>query len=363
MMLRGNKIDRPIEAEVIEQVLRRLTLTGALGYVAEVGLKTDDSDLTSAFQKSRIQFKLDAMHTNYLCLKRTVDVSETLEQAGLSHIIVKGPLRQLQTFGDAYTRPSKDTDILVAPKDFEAAINALKANGYRPGMDARYEKWYKNFQGQLHMVDDQVLGWSVDLHKYLTTPQAGWETDHDQWFRGISYASPVLHEKQQLHLPIPNVQFANLISVLNIVKSLHGRSAENKTLSGWRRSTLAHVCDLYMQLKHMPDEEIDMFLEHAKNAGLLSSTLLALRVVQAVFDRPIDPLAHYRTVLAEIRDEDLVNIIISPEDVTTWPTPHYLLIDLCQGDLKKMIRHLSRYLVSILARRVLLPKPTHSTQN
>jgi len=357
-ILRGDTIPAPVPPEVADQVLQRLVLTGALGYVDQIGLKSEDADLLAAYDAYRTRFKLDAMRSNHICLQRTAHVSEALTQAGLTHLIVKGPLRQMQTYGTAYTRPSKDTDVLVAPKDFQAAIEALKANGYRPGMEGRREKWYKDFQGQLHMVDDQVSGWSIDLHKHLTPPQAERVSDHSQWFSEIIFTPLGLRGQDKTQLPIPNMDYANLVSILNIVKSLHGRAAEQKTLAGWRRSTLAHVCDLYVHVKDMSDQDMNAFLRHSKQAGLLSSSLLALRVVQVIFDHPFSMLAAHRTLLAEISDEDLINITLSPDDVTRWPTPHHLLIDLCRGDILKMARHLSWYLVSILARRVLVPAPS-----
>ncbi|MFK7867935.1 MAG: nucleotidyltransferase family protein [Roseobacter sp.] len=340
----------PVGSDMAEIVMQRLAFTGALGYVNRIGMRSSDPDMIAVYERQRTEFKLNAMRFNHVCLQKTVHVSGVLSNSKIPHVIVKGPMRQKQLYDDAYVRPSKDTDVLVSPKNFEAAIRALKDNGYQSGIHGAHETWYKFFQGQLHMIDGKTDQWSIDLHKRLTQPQVENPYDDVSWF-----TDSVLLRHGDTDLPVPRLDYAALISSLNIVKALHRRQAERKTLGGWRRNTIVHVCDLHVQFQNADAEEITAFLATAKRTGLLSTALLALRVTGAVFDHDFPGIDKAKTkILSGVGDEDLINMLLEPSIVTNWPPPHRLLIEMCRGAPIRMARHLSWYLASILSRRIVV---------
>jgi hypothetical protein len=66
---------------------------------------------------------------------------EALGAAGLRCVTLKGPALAMQLYGDDVIRPSSDVDVLVAQREFERALEVLRAAGLRFG--TRHAAWYE----------------------------------------------------------------------------------------------------------------------------------------------------------------------------------------------------------------------------
>jgi hypothetical protein len=62
-------------------------------------------------------------------------VMEDLSEAGIASVPLKGPQLSEALYGDPGRRPSADIDLLVAPDRLGAAVETVRAMGYRPPSD------------------------------------------------------------------------------------------------------------------------------------------------------------------------------------------------------------------------------------
>jgi hypothetical protein len=64
-------------------------------------------------------------------VRQLLSLTQTLDAAGLRHVHLKGPAFAQWLYGDPGARRFNDLDILVAPRDIEAALACLEQQGYR----------------------------------------------------------------------------------------------------------------------------------------------------------------------------------------------------------------------------------------
>jgi hypothetical protein len=89
------------------------------------------------------------------------ETEQALRRAGCASIVLKGPMLQRELYDDGSHRPYVDVDLLVSPRDFDAAGAALAAIGFTLVIDHR---------DHLTIVEPHAQEWhrppadKVDLH-------------------------------------------------------------------------------------------------------------------------------------------------------------------------------------------------------
>lgn len=329
----------------IDRVIRQVLVTDAMGFAIQRGIRPAQPALRAALHAARLPYKARALQQNAALLARAARVSAALAAAGVEHLVLKGPLRQEQIYGDRFVRPSKDVDLLVRPREFAGAVAALERAGFETAHPEDIRFWWRTFAGQVHLVRRDDPGWSVDLHHRLQQPEVEQPAATARFFAA---ARPVPVGAQAL--PVPDPGHAALISAMNIVKALHKR--DPRAATEWRRNTIVHACDLHADLGDADPARVRAFLEAAGDHGLAGTAYLALRVRQALFGVPVPAMAGWRRPpLAGIPDGDLVHLVLAPNLVRRWPKPHELIAALCAPRPRRMVQHLAWYATSSAVRR------------
>ncbi len=93
------------------------------------------------------------------------EVLDSFDRAGVNAIMLKGPSIARWLYTDGTERPYNDCDLLVAPEQFDAAGQTLRALGYEPLLDrwGLPAWWYGHAVAWTH-ADGRV---GVDLHRTL----------------------------------------------------------------------------------------------------------------------------------------------------------------------------------------------------
>ncbi len=93
-----------------------------------------------------------------------------LSAAGVRALVVKGAALAYTVYADAWLRPRTDADVLVAPGEAAAAVDALERRGYRR-TDALTSGQLVSHQLAFERSDDHGVRHVVDLHWKIVNPQ------------------------------------------------------------------------------------------------------------------------------------------------------------------------------------------------
>ena len=97
-------------------------------------------------------------------LAEAAETLRVLEGAGVHSLVLKGPALVERYYEDPGLRSYGDIDVIVRPRDFEAALAALEAAGHRLA-DRNWEFLVEDLRGQVHLTTPP--GSTVELHWHL----------------------------------------------------------------------------------------------------------------------------------------------------------------------------------------------------
>ncbi|HEX2294709.1 MAG TPA: nucleotidyltransferase family protein [Actinomycetota bacterium] len=97
-------------------------------------------------------------------LRETAGAVALLDAAGVPAVVFKGPALVERYYDDHRLRSYGDVDLLVRPRDFEAAVAALTRGGYALA-DRNWEFLVDDLRGQVHLTSP--AGAVVELHWHL----------------------------------------------------------------------------------------------------------------------------------------------------------------------------------------------------
>lgn len=152
-------------APLVAGVAERLGLTGALADV---------------IQEMADQDRLEAM----AAIRTLTEVDDQL--AGIDHLFLKGAALAVQTTGDPTGRGPGDVDVLVAPRDLGAAVDALLGHGWVPQEASTTDRSTWAWRHQSRVGNEVALEGAhghVDLHWRLDATHDGLPRFADLWRR------------------------------------------------------------------------------------------------------------------------------------------------------------------------------------
>jgi hypothetical protein len=119
-------------------------------------------------------------------LRRTQQLAaliELLNGAGVRALPFKGPALSLAAYGDAGVRDSIDLDVVVRPRDVDAARDAMVRAGYasRTRMSPAQERMLQRSFGHFSYAQDGEAA-SVELHWRFASPGFPWSLPPDDVF-------------------------------------------------------------------------------------------------------------------------------------------------------------------------------------
>src|SRR5262249_55519245 len=75
----------------------------------------------------------------------------------------KGPISQKLVYGNCFSKPSLDIDLLVSPSEYDTASRVIKNNGFNL-IEECASLWWKYFLGEQHFLSSDHLPLTIDLH-------------------------------------------------------------------------------------------------------------------------------------------------------------------------------------------------------
>lgn len=250
--------DRAIDPE---RLLHLARLNKMLGW-----LPMSPADLPqgcAALAPQLLQARLRTMAMNRRAMSVTAEAVTALTQAGLRHVVMKGPFQQIAVHGDAFRRPSGDIDLYVAPHDRKRAATALRSLGFAALEESR-ALWWVPFLGEQHFqrASDGAV---IDLHHRLQ--QAGLP----DW-RGAEGVldRAVMQPYEDVQIPVLSPADGCLLMSVTLAKALLAHEP-----CGWA------AMDLPLWLARLDPAERQSLDIIARRSGQAQTLALGLALTQA----------------------------------------------------------------------------------
>lgn len=256
-------------------------------------------------------YRLLTFSKNAALLREIVQVCRCLSASRIVHIVIKGPIQSAAIHGDFMLRPASDIDILVAADDYSSGMTALAGLGYAPMSTSI---WWRAFLGEQHLQKPGEQPITVDLHYRLQQPGSPPPRDVSAYLSKPGYS-------KVLDVDIPRLADADIpiLSAISIVKALFNREHCG-----------AHVYDLFAQVRPDVPQTLNTFLANADRQGLLGTSLLSLRIVEAAFGVKYSRDGEMAEILPQLSDDELVAMAFTPDDPElVWPRRRDVLWALC----------------------------------
>jgi len=274
------------------------------------------------------------MATNSALLRELCSLVPRLQAAGLKFLVIKGPVQQRLIHGTFFQRPAADLDILVRAEDFPRTKQLLAEFGYEL---ATPSVWWRSVLGEEHFRKRAVPHLAVDLHHRVHQPGAPAPYDAGRLFsntEGVAFNGT--------RIPTLTALDAMLLCTISIAKALYNREP-----------CAAYLCDLYVWLMAGTPGAVGSFLSTARSAGLGGHAVLALSLMDALFDSHSAVGAGRMHALPNITQQELLRMILVPRDPSTrWPRRRDMLWELCERQPARYGREFARVLGSELTRRL-----------
>ncbi|NOT46199.1 MAG: nucleotidyltransferase family protein [Acidobacteria bacterium] len=205
---------------------------------------------------------------NMFLTGKLLEIVKAFEASDVSILPFKGPLLAVQAYGDLSARQYVDLDILVQPKQLDAAIRLLQDEGYTPISNISWlnrSNWHLRDKKDIYFRSSDGLV-NVELHWKLS---------------GSHFALPF--EMNGLWARLENFCLANVnlktlpFDDLLIYLCLHG------SRHGWEQ--FGWICDVNELIGSRRVIDWERLIEKARQLGCENVLGLGLYLVHSFFDR------------------------------------------------------------------------------
>lgn len=256
-------------------------------------------------------YRIQTIQMNSAIMRESVSISTAISNTNIEFIFMKGPIQQSLIYGEFFTRPSSDIDILARPSDYDKIYGILSSLDYHATSSS---VWWRVFLGEQHMTRKAPPQVTVDLHYRIQQPGSPAPRSTQSYL-----AKPDRTSVLGTALPHLAAEDVPVLSAISIVKGLFNRE-----------SVGAHVADLYACIKADAPEQLNTFLTLASAQDLRGTALLALRIVSEVFGVKYHLSHEVDTMLPTVSGPDLVRMALTPDDPDlVWPKRREVLWHLC----------------------------------
>jgi len=290
--------------------------------------------LSDAHLRYTDYYRHQTMQMNSAILRESVSLFQLLKDNNEECIFIKGPIQQKIIYGDFFSRPTSDIDILVDPSSYRRVSNILSQQGYNSHSSSL---WWRLFLGEQHLTKVGPPPLIVDLHYRMQQPGSPAPRSTRDYLSKPDWTSVMGVELP--HLANHNVP---VMSAISIVKGLFNRD-----------SVGAHVADLYACIRADVPHQLNNFLTVASQQHLLGTAMLALRIISETFGVRLQPAAAIQAMLPGVSGTDLVRMALTPDDPTLlWPKRREVLWHLCLKHPGRYAKEATRALASETALRL-----------
>lgn len=263
-------------------------------------------------------YKFQTIQINATIMRESVALSEALSQQNVNFIFIKGPIQQKHVYGDFFSRPCSDIDILASPSDYSKIYDVISSIGYHTTSSSL---WWRVFLGEQHLTKAGPPPVTVDLHYRIQQPGSPPPKSTQSYL-----ARP--DQTSVLGIPLQHLAAEDIpvLSAISIVKGLFNRE-----------SVGAHVADLYACIRPDVPQQLNTFLTIAAAQNLRGTAMLGLRIVSEVFGVKYHLAEEIDAMLPAVSGPDLVRMALTPTDPElVWPKRRDVLWHLC---LKRPVRY------------------------
>ncbi|WP_425072741.1 nucleotidyltransferase family protein [Sagittula sp. S175] len=295
---------------------------------------TELPDSCSDLQNTLARVTLATASMNHKGLLSGIDITRKLNERGIGHLHLKGPLQQIALYGHYHRKPSADTDILVRPHQRRAAAECLYAEGYRT-LEPHNAFWWTRFLGEQHFRHPQT-GAMIDLHHALRQP--GLPLSHNL---NIFFETATTMVVGDMRMPVPDAAGRVLLMSHALAKAFLAREP-----------VLSTVIDIRQALNGLENETAALG-QLAKTTRQDHVLGLALSVVAAFFpDTPGLGIAPHP--FENIGKNSLQRMIATPWIAgLPWPRRRQILYELCGTQRARYRVENARFVASEVLRRSL----------
>jgi len=163
------------------------------------------------------------------------EITKALEANAIEYLILKG-VAISETYPEPFARVMGDHDILVQPKDFEAAIEALKTLDYIPDEET------VTFKDVTLYKEGQLM---IELHHAILRSDQEYYAEH---FTDALWESRIKHDFGYGLFSVPNPEMHFRYITLHMMKHLKGMGFGIRHLLDFKYFALAHGIDLEKQV-------------------------------------------------------------------------------------------------------------------
>ncbi len=133
-------------------------------------------------------FQSEVLRRNLANIARAVEITQILEASGIRSLVLKGPFRSEQVYGNLDVRSAADVDILVRRSEYRQSIDALCDLGYSC-LVTLDDRWWHDFLGEAPFVNFSSPFPAVDLHNQLQQPGGPYPRNVDGFFEASQLRS------------------------------------------------------------------------------------------------------------------------------------------------------------------------------
>lgn len=238
-------------------------------------------------------------------------VAALMARATFPVVFYKGPLLQQLAYGNYFERPSSDIDLLVGPKDYDAAGRILEDAGFRCSTTTK-TLWWRHFLAEQQFSQGRE-SLNIDLHHRVQQPGCPLPRRPERLVKQSQ--TQILAGQPVLTL---SLRHTILVAAMSLAKALHHREPAGR-----------YVADVHALTARQSNQEWQDLWSEARLQGLHNTLTLALRSASAVFgsSAPPDP------ILSEVTESDLQQMLLDPDRVVKWVRRRRLLSALCDRPL------------------------------
>ena len=229
--------------------------------------------------KSQMQVNIQG---NLFLTKELLHILKLFAQKNITVLPYKGPVLAAAVYNDLTLRPFNDLDILVGEADIVAAMELLKAHGYRLLRPPAIAQLAEELQAE--QVRKLVAGSSWAYQLVMAHSQRGMVVEL-HWRITPRFVFAGQTEELWEDLQAVSVAGSNVASFSpeNLLWFLCVHGAKHQ----WER--LSWICDVAQLLHTYPNLDWSQLAGYAQNKGILRRLSLGILLAHELLDAPIPP--------------------------------------------------------------------------
>lgn len=243
--------------------------------------------------------------------RQLAELLKALDGDGVRALPFKGPALSLAAYGDLGVRDSFDLDVVVCPKDIDAARDAMLRAGYTPRTEmspAQERTLQRSFGHFVYAAPDG--GASVELHWRFAAPRYPWSIPAEEVF-----ARAVTIDLAGSRASSPDATDQLLLQLM------HGARHQ------WER--LEWLVAFAQLLKRVRENE-EVLIERAEANGSSRALSLALRLAHDLLGAPLSP--RLAALAGEARSAARAAQIVRAIEASTFSTNQPYVFNMAMMD-------------------------------